>query len=476
MTLTIKKPNYKKQNYLQPFIKSIISNNAQIHIKNSITTTINKHNLTFTKIHNIFNSLENKIEIKDIIIEPINLNTLFPTKRKILELLNLKECNETFLKTINSNELELFLINNPDILNHIEALFYNKKMPSSITSLYPDIYKYSLEMSQFMSIQIQECIHSSINSKIIIHFKFQNNQNTGSLEIYNTHKNKMSKNRIKHLAMSIIKRICFFNEILNVDRLPVFRIYMCPKIKLLPENNIFTPNNVNTAATDGTTILIWRNEELLKSILHESIHFHNLDNRNMNEDFINTIINNYSIKNNNKQILVFEAYTEALAEILNVIFFSDNSKTDLIQNIIDNMILEFEFGFFQMCKLLSHIKISKWLDFCNNHQTTPPQHKLLETTSTFCYFILKTQLLWNYEIMMNNLFKFNNKNDINIKCSDECIKVYNKLWISIMKNKIFINSVNDTLKNLKNVNKTKLKQYDTIIQSLRMTISDIYLL
>ena len=45
----------------------------------------------------------------------------------------------------------------------------------------------------------------------------------------------------------------------------------------MPKNNIFDVNNVNSAVTDTTnSIIIFRKEEILKSILHECIHYHNL--------------------------------------------------------------------------------------------------------------------------------------------------------------------------------------------------------
>ena len=42
-------------------------------------------------------------------------------------------------------------------------------------------------------------------------------------------------------------------------------------------SNLFGPEEVNSGSTDYRTITIWRSEEHFKVILHESIHFFNLD-------------------------------------------------------------------------------------------------------------------------------------------------------------------------------------------------------
>jgi len=418
------------------------------------------------KIYSIFKNLENDIKILDIIIKPVNLTKVFPTKREILEHLNAIDSTIT----MTDNELELYLIKNPNILFEIEALFYKKQIPASIVSKYPNIYKYQLENSIFMSASIQECIHSSITHKITINYKFKDVK--GTLEIFNSsmHDN-MTQTKASVLAIPIIKRICFFNKILNVDKIPIFRVYMCSQLKRLSENGVFTPNNVNTAATDGTTILIWRQEELLKSILHESIHFHNLDWREEKKSTAE-IIRGYSVKNSRNELLTFEAYTEALAEILNVLFFV-GGDSNINENLKHKMILEFEFGFFQMCKLLNHLKVVKWNNFYGKNDNKPSSHKLIETTSTFCYFILKSQLLWNFDVMIDTLFS---ENEINIKCSEKCINVYNKLWIDIKTNDTFKKCINDTLKKIKKLNGThNLIVFDKldIMKTMRMSIVDM---
>ena len=50
---------------------------------------------------------------------------------------------------------------------------------------------------------------------------------------------------------------------------------------------IFTPSEINTGVTNGKQIIITRCEEAFKTIIHELIHFHNLDFKNTPEFLVN---------------------------------------------------------------------------------------------------------------------------------------------------------------------------------------------
>ena len=78
----------------------------------------------------------------------------------------------------------------------------------------------------------------------------------------------------------------------------------------------FKTININTAVTNGLDIIIYRCEELLKSVFHELIHFHNLDFRNTPKQLITYLKTTHNINSGN-QYIVFESITEVLANILN---------------------------------------------------------------------------------------------------------------------------------------------------------------
>ena len=108
--------------------------------------------------------------------------------------------------------------------------------------------------------------------------------------------------------------------------MPTFNIYasLAPKKMITTQEKVFKNDNVNSAATDTIkNIIIYRDEELLKSILHECFHFHNME-FNFNDYPSHLIKNLLSIKENNlndkNELRLSEAYCETMANLLNIIF------------------------------------------------------------------------------------------------------------------------------------------------------------
>ena len=101
-------------------------------------------------------------------------------------------------------------------------------------------------------------------------------------------------------------------------------------------------------------IKIWRKEELYKLILHEMIHFLNLDFQS--SDWLDPIYSYlYHVFNISQEQLIrlFEAYTETWACIINTIIvsykFVDKSNITLFKKMID---YERIFSCFQIAKIL----------------------------------------------------------------------------------------------------------------------------
>ncbi len=98
-----------------------------------------------------------------------------------------------------------------------------------------------------------------------------------------------------------------------------FDIYLSNQLKELPiKNGIFGPREINSGCTDYNDIIIWRKEEHMKLILHESIHYYNLDGSydlSHQNDQINLECH-FQIGDRN-ETRIYEAYTETLAVFLN---------------------------------------------------------------------------------------------------------------------------------------------------------------
>jgi hypothetical protein len=88
---------------------------------------------------------------------------------------------------------------------------------------------------------------------------------------------------------------------------------------------LLTPYNVNSGVTyyykssKHRNVVIFRDEELLKVMMHEMIHAYNLDNVDMAESLETNIKEYFGIKN---KIHLNESYTDTVACIYNVICFS----------------------------------------------------------------------------------------------------------------------------------------------------------
>ena len=340
-----------------------------------------------------------------------------------------------------ANALDTYLNNHTDISHMIQNSLYNNSVPPALLHDYPNIYNYKLEFSEFLSVQIHNCIKHNITKEYNVDY------GTGTLQIYTNNKG------IKYdVIRKIVARILFFNAYLNTTKTPIFRIYACPMKKLLPKkNSIFTPNNINTAVTDGHTILIYRSEELIKSIGHECIHFHGLDYRDDVSHILDT--SSYSVENKNGQILFFEATTELLANLLNAIITAIENK----KSVSECINIERNFALKQKCKILLHCGCNTWNDFLSGNGNDSSKVKLVESTSVLAYFILKKQLLWNLEKVLK-IIEFPNIKIDKIKAE----KLAEYLENMKTGDDKYINAVNNELKRQKSLKSKNL--------SLRMTI------
>lgn len=79
-------------------------------------------------------------------------------------------------------------------------------------------------------------------------------------------------------------------------------------------------------------IIIYRREELYKSIFHELIHFHDLDFKRLPTE-LGQMVNEYLHRTHNispeNEYLLYEAITESLANTLNTAYLSNGVKSSV---------------------------------------------------------------------------------------------------------------------------------------------------
>jgi hypothetical protein len=170
----------------------------------------------------------------------------------------------------------------------------------------------------------------------------------------------------------------------------------------------WTPFNINTACTyrgSCNSILIWRKEEVIKSIFHEFFHSQALEFEDSPEYVKRDILEHFSI-DESSVIRLYEAYVEWWANMYNLKFIS------LEKNIPFDSLYEEERDHVlcQVAKILLCSGFSSWEDFRSNNHL-----KIVQSTDMFSYFIVRSAMYhnaWFVETLHTVEFI---KNDISVK-------------------------------------------------------------
>ena len=230
-------------------------------------------------------------------------------------------------------------------------------------------------------------------------------------------------------------------------------LYLTDFKKILPESSVdvLEPFNVNTGYTTRCSqgnITIYRKEEWLKVLIHESMHYLGLDfgveNHNLNAIFpIDT------------EISLAEAYVEFWARIFNIYFTSFNLTIDKSYNEFKMlsmylMDVEKEFSLNQCDKVLKFMGLS-YNDLIGKKDIHLMKRKLYkERTNVFSYYIL-TCILMNDPVKFIIWCKNNNLNMVkmnleNISKFEEYIKNNYKSETLLSGNKKLFKNLNNSLR------------------------------
>ena len=272
---------------------------------------------------------------------------------------------------------------------------------------------------------------------------------------------------------------------MEIDKLPHKLIIFLTNQKKQIDNDLehkqhFVTLNINTAVTNTIDIIVYRKQELLKSIFHELIHFNELDFRKMPPESEQQILyylkKTHNIYENNKYLL-YECVTETLANILNNIFSitqSYNNNKEQLQQFHKNFIDEITFSTFQVAKILKICKYKSWDEFAlinkNNqqHNTHNNKKQFKQDSCVFSYYILKLYLLLNineyFTTILDKQLKFNPTQDN----FNKLIKIFEKG----RHNKYLSTIINSILKYNTIATFKHHTKYNIIKKTLRMTCID----
>jgi len=477
-------------NLLQKYTNKALFSQYNKHISININKFANSQTLLLNEIFNNKNKINFTLSYKEIILDDTNKIPPFLEIFKYLLLkpefinkftLDEQKLLQSNLLQNNSKEFCYNFLDKSNLGEKILELYYSMSivLKSELFAKYPSINFHSLLINSFTSFKIIEDLEFNIKKLISFSVEWKGKKIDNLVYMF-MYKNSLVKyhNKLENIGNEIIKRILFFNEFLNIDKLPnKFIIFLTDKKKEIDDYVIshihFKTINVNTAVTNGQDIIIYREQELLKSIFHELIHFYNLDFRNIPDTIIQYLIKTHNIKSDNKYLL-YECVTETLANILNNIFLSSN-----IKEFINNLQNEILFSTLQVAKILNICKYKSWDEFSNldnsrvnmqmthdkiiNDNNSNPHKHFKQDSCIMSYYILK------YYIMMNLDIYFKTCLDTKLKFIQTTEGFNNLIHIFDLSRKelIIMNIINKLLNSLGKGNKIKSKS--KITKTLRMT-------
>tara|TARA_Y100001970_G_C14140207_1_gene806659 strand:+ start:372 stop:1481 length:1110 start_codon:yes stop_codon:yes gene_type:complete len=207
---------------------------------------------------------------------------------------------------------------------------------------------------------------------------------------------------LKHRHDKTSNNQCILKHPLNIY------IYLTPFIKQLPDtfNKAIDAIHVNTAFTtncsNNPTILIFRKEEWLKVLIHESMHTFGLDfshempDKNTQKDIEKT----FSHINFNSDILLYESYTEFWARIIYIIFKQIN-----ITNQFNSDMFLTDIKYLKIHAEQCMQKILTYYNYNNNNNNTQIQFK--ENTNVFAYYFITGLMLQSWNNILQLFLKNN---------------------------------------------------------------------
>jgi hypothetical protein len=406
---------------------------------------INKNTNVYDFIHNIhYNSLTNNY------------------------LLYIREQLERIDETFKKQKCEIIVndekFNKNDLINY--SLYNSKFVPSELRENEINNIKYTKRLSFIMD---------NVEYKILFH----------SIEYIKKHTIE-SYIRFVYIIISILSLHTYKTCSKSINIV----IILSSLKKMLPSKNnskILTYHNVNSAVTtpcsDKGNILIFREEEWRKVLIHELFHTLGLDFAlNMTNKHLNRMKRLFLIKSD---FAIYETYCETMATLIHTCFMSYNLSINTEKQrkhkeeeylYYIKVLLGYEtiFSIFQTKKifLFYDIDFIEFIRDCReNNLNSKNIVKFKETTNVFCYYILKSSLLWNLNLFFEWVDKYN-KNIFQFDIFNNNANANINSFIVLLRNSLLEQSnnniINDLIRN--NVNNERI---DNVYTSLRMTINDI---
>ena len=347
---------------------------------------------------------------------------------------NMKKINQTkltnknkkimsdFYKLLNKYEINIENVKNINIKQH--KINHNNKQNII------DNFSFLQESSIFLSDAIQSNIRRNMRSMNTFKIKIGSISFTINIFLLNKSYN------IEKMKVKIIRLLFFISNFITNRKIRTLdiNIILTSFKKELPKNpnEVLDSFHINTGLTWACKpkgeIVIYRQEEWFKVLVHELFHSLCFDfaNLNINKLIKDKITKMFFIKNS--YFSITETYCEFWANIINSILYAYN-----ISDNFDGFLNEFQmfntfekyFSIFQCIKVLHHMNLSYEIIISksNIHKKLSIQN-YKEKTNVLGYFVIK--MIWLF-YTNDMLHFFSNQHEKNIINSDKSYDYLSKL-------------------------------------------------
>ena len=196
----------------------------------------------------------------------------------------------------------------------------------------------------------------------------------------------------------LVCRACIYPYLLDVDKFPEsLSLYLVEFRKEFiniagRDELVFTSSEINTGVTDGVNVAITREEESLKTVLHELYHFYDMDYRIKHITLERELSSMLNINNKLDSLNIFEAQTELVASLINIIITTwfnmehpastTQTKSGLLELIKEQFIQQVIYSLYKMARVLLSSK-------CRAITNNSAECRITQTTNAVSYYIIK---------------------------------------------------------------------------------------
>ena len=273
-----------------------------------------------------------------------------------------------------------------------------------------------LLLNPYTSILNLNEIYMHVNTRYRVTYKFAGSSHK-NIYIYLDNNNTSLVQRVTNpvYLQELVARTCLFPYLLDSKEIPAsICLYLVDYRKEFlslasKEPVVYTSSEINTGVTDGVNIAITRQEESLKTVLHELCHFYRMDFRTVNTALESRLTKLLNINNKLDTLNLFEAHTETMASFINILFWcwfhggdasqmqEIKTKTALLDLVTKPMLDQVSYTFYKMARVLkaSNCTVGMGLqshasvDGTKLSDSKGTGCQITQTTNVVSYYIIK---------------------------------------------------------------------------------------